>query len=69
MELPKQIDSIRELVVDDLRDRLSGHSRVSIAAASFSIYAFEALKKEFEGMEELWFIFIVEVIYKNYRNE
>ncbi len=57
MELPKQIDNIRELVVDDLRDRLSGHSRVSIAAASFSIYAFEALKKEFEGMEELRFIF------------
>ncbi len=57
MELPKQIDNIRELVVDDLRGRLSGRSRVAIAAASFSIYAFEALKKELEKVEELRFIF------------
>jgi hypothetical protein len=30
---------------------------LSIAAASFSIYAFEALKKELEQVEELRFIF------------
>lgn len=57
MELPKLINNINERVIDDLRVRLSAKSRVSIAAASFSIYAFEALKKELENVEELRFIF------------
>ncbi len=57
MELPKQINNINERVVDDLKSRLSAKSRVSIAAASFSIYAFEALKKELGQVEELRFIF------------
>ena len=57
MEQPKIIDNISERVVDDLRARLSAGSRLSVAAASFSIYAFEALKKELEGIDELRFIF------------
>ena len=57
MELPKLINNINERVIDDLRGRLSTKSKVSIAAASFSIYAFEALKKELENVEELRFIF------------
>lgn len=57
MELPKLINNINERVVDDLKKRLSPKSKVSIAAASFSIYAFEALKKELEGVTELRFIF------------
>ncbi|MFS2709718.1 helicase-related protein [Bacteroides xylanisolvens] len=57
MELPKLINNINERVIDDLRVRLSAKSKVSIAAASFSIYAFEALKKELENVEELRFIF------------
>lgn len=57
MELPKLINNINERVIDDLRVRLSSKSKVSIAAASFSIYAFEALKKELENVEELRFIF------------
>ena len=57
MELPKLINNINERVIDDLRVRLSTKSKVSIAAASFSIYAFEALKKELENVEELRFIF------------
>lgn len=57
MELPKQINNTSERLVDDLKARLSTQSRVSIAAASFSIYAFEALKKELEKVEELRFIF------------
>ena len=57
MELPKLINNISERVVDDLKKRLSTHSKVSIAAASFSIYAFEALKNELEKIEELRFIF------------
>ena len=57
MEIPKLINNINERVVDDLKRRLSIKSKVSIAAASFSIYAFEALKKELEGIEDLRFIF------------
>ena len=57
MELPKQINNINERVVDDLKTRLSANSRICVAAASFSIYAFEALKKELESVEELRFIF------------
>ena len=57
MEQPKLINNINERVVDDLKVRLLQGSRVSVAAASFSIYAFEALKKELENIEELRFIF------------
>lgn len=53
----KLINNISERVVDDLKVRMSNGSRVSIAAASFSIYAFEALKKELEKVELLRFIF------------
>lgn len=48
MELPKQINNINERVVDDLKIKLSSNSRICVAAASFSIYAFEALKKELD---------------------
>lgn len=57
MEQPKLINNINERVVDDLRVRLTQGCRVSVAAASFSIYAFEALKKELESIDELRFIF------------
>lgn len=53
----KLINNISERVVDDLKVRMSNGSRISIAAASFSIYAFEALKKELEKVEQLRFIF------------
>lgn len=56
-EETKLINNINDRVIDDLKSRLSGRSKVSIAAASFSIYAFEALKEELEGIEELRFIF------------
>lgn len=57
MNEPKIINNISERLVDDLKERLSAGSRLSIAAASFSIYAFEALKKELEGIDEMRFIF------------
>ena len=44
-------------MMDDLKTKMSEGSSLSIAAASFSIYAFEALKKEFESIDELRFIF------------
>lgn len=45
MELPKQFDNITQKVIDDLKATLQKGSKVSVAAASFSIYAFEALQK------------------------
>ena len=48
MELPKQFDNITSHVIDDLKVTLRQGSKVSMAAASFSIYAFEALQKELE---------------------
>ncbi len=50
-------DNITSRVIDDLRTTLKRGSKVSLAAASFSIYAFEALQKELEQVEELRFIF------------
>lgn len=57
MEHPKLINNISERVVDDIKGRLSKGTFVSIAAASFSIYAYEALKEELEQVEQLRFIF------------
>lgn len=57
MEQPKQINNTSERLVDDLKSRLSTQSCISIAAASFSIYAFEAMKAELEKVEEVRFIF------------
>ncbi len=57
MRTPKQFNNITERVIDDLKTSLTSKSRLSIAAASFSIYAFEALKGELEQIDELRFIF------------
>ena len=57
MDFPKQFDNITARVIDDLRTTLKNGSKVAMAAASFSIYAFEALQKELEHVEELRFIF------------
>lgn len=50
-------DNITSRVIDDLKAALNSGSKVSIAAASFSIYAYEALQKELEKIDELRFIF------------
>lgn len=57
MKTPKQFNNITERVADDIKASLSQKSKLSIAAASFSIYAYEALKEELEKVEELRFIF------------
>ena len=50
-------DNINYKVVDDLRVTLRQGGKVSIASACFSIYAFNELKKQLEGIDELRFIF------------
>lgn len=58
MRTPKQFNNITERVIDDLKQILSsGNSQISIAAASFSIYAYEALKEELEKVDCVNFIF------------
>ena len=57
MEMPKQFDNLNSKVIDDLKITLRRSSKVSIAAASFSIYAYEALREGLEAIDELRFIF------------
>lgn len=50
-------DNINYKVIDDLKVSISEGSRLSIAAATFSIYAFQELKEQLLNVEELRFIF------------
>lgn len=64
MRTPKQFNNITERVIDDLKQVLSsGNSQISIAAASFSIYAYEALKEELEKVDCVNFIFTLPTFY------
>lgn len=64
MRVPKQFNNITERVIDDLKQLLlSDNSQVSIAAASFSIYAYEALKEELEKVDCVNFIFTSPTFY------
>jgi len=51
------IDNISCLLGDNLKRSIALGARLKIAASCFSIYAFEALKKELEQIESLEFIF------------
>ena len=53
----KIIDNVSELLGDDLKAEITPGSKVRIAASTFSIFAFEALRKELEQVGELEFIF------------
>lgn len=51
------IDNINQTLRNDLVYTIKSGSRVSIAAASFSIYAFQELKEQLKEIDELRFIF------------
>ena len=53
----KVFDNITEIVRDDMISSIEKKSKVSIAAACFSIFAYEELKKQLESLEEFRFIF------------
>ena len=55
------IDNVNRLLGDNLKKVIKPDSTLKIAAASFSIYAFEALKQEFERIDSLGFIFTLPV--------
>ena len=50
-------DNINSKVVDDLRVSIKKGSKLSIASACFSIYAFQELKEQLQRIDELRFIF------------
>lgn len=47
------IDNTNKTLRDDLSVEIKEGSKLSIAAACFSIYAFQELKKELKGIDEL----------------
>ena len=57
MEDVKFLDNVNSRVIDELKIDIKRGSKLKIIAASFSIYAFEALKDELEDIDELKFIF------------
>lgn len=51
------IDNLNELLGDDLKASIKPGSKLRIAASTFSIFAFEALKDELQSIDGLEFIF------------
>ncbi len=51
------LDNINQTVRSDLQASIKKRSKVSIAAACFSIYAYQELKKQLDSIDELRFIF------------
>lgn len=60
----KNFDNVNERVIDDLRQEIKSHSKIKIAAASFSIYAYEALKTELEKTDAVQFLFTSDLFTK-----
>ncbi len=50
-------DNVTKVVKQDMEEMIQENSRLSIAAACFSIYAYKELKEQLEGIDELRFIF------------
>ena len=53
----KIFDNITDIVRDDLKRTIQRGSKVSIAAACFSMYAYKELKSQLEQIDEFRFIF------------
>lgn len=53
----KILDNINDTVRDDLKKEIKRGSKVSVAAACFSMYAYQELKKQLESVDEFRFIF------------
>ena len=57
MQMPEMLDNVSKTVKDDLTVTINKGDKMSIAAACFSIYAYQVLKKQLDGIAELRFIF------------
>lgn len=53
----KTLDNVTQTVRDDLAATIAEGSRISIAAACFSIYAYQELREQLEKVESVRFIF------------
>lgn len=53
----KIFDNITDIVRDDLKQTIKHSSKVSVAAACFSMYAYKELKSQLEQVERFYFIF------------
>lgn len=53
----ENIDNVNRTLKEDLITEIEKGSKISIAAASFSIYAFDQLRKQLQDIDELRFIF------------
>lgn len=56
-QMMKVFDNITDIVRDDMAETMKKGSKMSIAAACFSMYAYNELKKQLEGIDEFRFIF------------
>ena len=50
-------DNVTRIVKDDMTVEIKKGSKLSIAAACFSIYAYQALRGQLDSIDELRFIF------------
>lgn len=58
MKQPRILDNKQQgRVIDELRQGIQPGAKLSVISAYFTIYAYEALKKELSGIDELRFIF------------
>lgn len=53
----KIFDNVTNIVRDDMKKTIKKNSKVSVAAACFSIYAYSELKKQLESIDKFRFIF------------
>lgn len=60
----KIINNMNDILADNLRQDIQAGSKVSIAAAVFSVYAFEEMKAELSRLAEFRFIFTSPTFYQ-----
>lgn len=53
----KVFDNVTNIVRDDMEKTIKRNSKVSVAAACFSMYAYSELKKQLESIDEFRFVF------------
>jgi len=53
----KIINNITKKLIDDMQTEVTENSKLSIAAACFSVYAYKELKEQLQSIDELRFIF------------
>ncbi len=57
MRIAEMLDNVSKTVKDDVAATITRGDKLSVAAACFSIYAYQVLKKQLDDIAELRFIF------------